>query len=840
PQLFNQFAAQNPGMFDNLRVLLVGGDLVRPPFVNEIRQRNQQLKILHMYGPTENTTFSTFLPVETNYENSIPIGRPIANSSVYILDRQKNLKPLVAVWELHVGGAGVGLGYLNQPERTAEKFDQDLWDKKDDQDKKNKSFFRGLRGAVFSKRAPLIYKTGDLARWLPGGVLEFLGRVDFQVKVRGVRIEITEIENHLLKHPGIKNIFVIAGESEEGEKYLAAYWEPKELLAHDDIDFREYLLKQLPEYMIPSYFIKIEKFPLTSHGKIDRKALPEPKSAGNTGVYNAPRDEVEKGLAQIWSEVLGMPQERIGIDMNFNRLGGHSLKATIMAAKIHKVYNVKIPLGVVFTTPYIKDLAIYIKTARKDFFTDLEPVEKKEYYDVSPAQKRVYLAHHMENDNISYNIPMLERLVLDRADMAIGENHLDLICRQLIAQHESLRTSFIQIEGKPRQKINDHVDFHIEYYDITGPGYNQTNNPAIKDIIDRFVRPFDLSLPPLLRLAIIKEDQHQLILLMDFHHIISDEFSQKILVKDFLKLLFGGQLLPLRLQYKDYSEWQNKTLKNNKKPGEEYWLKRFSGEIPQLHLPTDYPRTENTGSAGNSLEFFVAGEQTQLLLQLAGQEGTTLYMLLVAIFSILLSKIANQDDILIGTSVLGRNHADLQSITGMFVNILVLRNYPVGEKNFLDYLQEVKKNTLDAFENQEYPFEELVERVLPVRDRTRNPLFDVLFDYHELGANDMDPDFKQPDRDEAQKNGTVYYGIKHRAAKFDITWSASLLRNRLNFSVEYRTSLFEKETIENFIFYYRRIITTVLENPRQKISEISLSSRQNQDLALLAQDLEII
>jgi amino acid adenylation domain-containing protein len=828
PQLFNQLAEQNPGIFDSLRVLLVGGDLVRPGYVNRIRQRNKRLTILHMYGPTENTTFSTFLAVEKEYETAIPIGKPIGNSSVYLVDKHNRLKPRGAVGELCVGGAGVARGYLNHPELTAERF--------------NKMLLRGGQGGGFLEKSPpqTIYKTGDLARWLPEGNLEFLGRADFQVKIRGIRIELGEIENRLLKHPHVKNVIVTAGESAEGDKYLAAYWEPWEsanpgIPGFDGVEPGEYLSKELPGYMVPSYFIKMKKLPLTAHGKVDRQALPEPKPGAEAGAYTAPRDPVEEGLAAIWSEVLKIPKERIGIDMNFNRLGGHSLKATIMAAKIHKTFDVKIPLGIVFTTSHLKDLALYIKKAGKNRFLGLEPVEKREYYDVSPAQKRVYLAHHRESDNIGYNIPMLTQLILDTP---IQPNRLEEICRQLIRRHESLRTGFLAIDGQPRQIPGERVDFHIEYNDLSGseapPGEPgpQGKNPAIIAIIDGFVRPFDLFRPPLLRLGLIKENEKEFILMVDIHHIIADEFSREILVKDFTALLTREKLPSLKLQYRDYSQWQNKLFGTGQmKQEEEYWLKRFSGETPRLNLPTDFPRAENPDSTGTSNGFRQDEEETRLLSQLARQEGVTLYMVLAALFTILLSKIANQEDILIGTPVLGRTHADLQQIIGMFVNTLVLRNSPTGSKAFSDFLQEVKTDTLEAFENQDYPFEDLVEQVAAARDRTRHPLFDVMFDYHELEANpgSSETGLRTP------------YALEHRAAKFDIDWSVSLSGNRLYFSVAYRTSLFEKGTLETFIAYYRRITAAVLENPRQTIAEIEIASEneRSQNISLLYQDLEI-
>ncbi|MCU0290324.1 MAG: condensation domain-containing protein, partial [Acidobacteria bacterium] len=399
--LFNQIVEEDEDVFMNLRNLLVGGDTLSPVHINRVRKRFPGLTIINGYGPTENTTFSTTFRIEREYLNNIPIGTPIANSTAYILDKYNHLSPVGVCGELHVGGDGVARGYLNNPELTAGKFGPLITLMPQMSLMKNKSFFGGLRGAVFSKKAPLVYNTGDFARWLVDGNIQFLGRSDQQVKIRGFRIELGEIENRLTKYPGIKQA-VVLDLAEKQDKYLCAY-----VVSDKEYDLKvlqEYLAKELPDYMIPSYFLQLEKIPLTPNGKIDRKALQKPVlKAGEN--YMAPRNTLEKKLVELWSEILGPISP--GIDDNFFQLGGHSLKATILVSKIHKILNVHVPLAEVFKHSTIRELAGYIKSKTAGEYESIQPVEKKEYYALSSAQKRLYFLQQLEPTGIAYNIPLI-------------------------------------------------------------------------------------------------------------------------------------------------------------------------------------------------------------------------------------------------------------------------------------------------------------------------------------------------------------------------------------------------------------------------------------------------
>ncbi|HLP58794.1 MAG TPA: condensation domain-containing protein, partial [Candidatus Deferrimicrobium sp.] len=529
----------------------------------------------------------------------------------------------------------------------------------------------------------------------------------------------------LLNYPGIKEAAVLAHEEETGDKYLCAYF--VSVREHERSELQEYLSMALPEYMIPAYFMPLEKIPLTPSGKIDRRALPKPGlKAGKS--YIAPRNEIERKLVGIWSEVLGRDalqvsqlQTSIGIHDNFFQSGGHSLKATLLVSKIHKVFNVKIPLVEIFKNPTISGLSNYIGNTAAEAYTGIAPVEQKEYYVLSSAERRLHFLQEMDKDGTAYNIPVAWILegVLDRKKLA------DTFV-QLVKRHESFRTSFIIIGEEPVRRV--HNKSFAELFQ---------KRPLGEDPL-KFIQPFDLSQAPLLRVGLLNlaEDRHML--LVDMHHIISDGMSSQVLARDFSALYAGNELPGIKVQYKDYAEWQKRerVSKNILEQGE-FWEKEFEGEIPVLELPADYARPAVYSFEGNKINFEINKETAGALKTLALETGTTLYMLLLALYTIFLSKLSNREDIVVGTPVAGRRHDDLEKIIGMFVNTLATRNYPAGEKMFRDFLAEVKEKTLKAFENQEYPYEDLVEKVTAIRDVSRNPLFDTMFVLQNTGSQEI-------------------------------------------------------------------------------------------------------
>jgi len=799
-------------------------------------QRPYPFHLYNLYGPTEDTVWTTWAEVAVKQDNENGkepvIGRPTANKRIYIIGADNRLQPIGAPGELCIAGHGLARGYLNRPELTADKFDQDIQDFQDEIEKAE-----GFHHSSFIEPThhSALYRTGDLARWLPEGNLEFLGRVDHQVKIRGFRIELGEIENQLLKHEMIRESAVIIREDKSGDKYLCAYiaaepprrdFQKGVQAAGSEYDIlltsegasvlKDYLSHRVPEYMIPSFFVFLEEIPLTPNGKVDRKALPEPGLVEPGKDYTPPRDELEERLLEIWAEVLGLEKDTIGIDSNFFESGGHSLKATILSSRIHKELHVKLPLEDIFKRPSIRGLAENVRGSAEAVFISIPPVEKKEYYKLSPAQQRLYFLHQLDPGNKGYNIPAL--LLLEGE---LDQEKLQQTLKKLIKRHESLRSSFQLIDDEPVQKIHGNVNFEIPCYDLTAKTREDQYSPSQLPTAycrlptdSGFSRPFDLSQAPLLRVELTKIEEKKHLLMVDMHHIITDGTSMGIFLKEFMQLYHGEELPPLARQYKDFSLWQHHI--KEKEVMEAYWINRFQGEIPVLNLPLDYPRPRIQSFKGRQINFTLGEEETQAVKELAAQENVTLFMILLGVFNILLTKLSRQEDIVVGTPIEGRRHAELRDILGMFVNTLALRSFPIGEQPFLQFLREVGEMTLKAFENQEYPFEDLVEAIHVERVLNRNPLFDVMFALQNIDIPEIEiPGLKLTPLDDEEKS-----------AKFDLSLTGVESNGTLAFTWLYCCELFSKETIERFTHYFKEIIASLLKNREQKISKIEFLSEQ--------------
>ncbi|UCH97685.1 MAG: AMP-binding protein, partial [Candidatus Aminicenantes bacterium] len=670
---------------------------------------------------------------------------------------------------------------------------------------------KGTRGLAPLLYAPLLYSTGDLGRWLIDennqGKIEFLGRIDHQVKIRGHRIELEQIESLLMKHHKIKEVLV-AVKGEEDNRYICAYIVPSDPDAFYTAEIKDYLNERLPYYMVPSHLLRLEKFPLTHNGKIDRKALPDPEFTP-VGEYVAPRNQMEEKLVEMWAEVLNLDKEVIGIDSNFFHLGGHSLRAIMLAAKIQKQFDFKVPLTHFFDSPTIRGFSRFINTTAngkdltnesKGAFKPIEPVEKREYYPVSSQQKRLYALQQFEKGSTAYNVPGVFILKGN-----VDVTRLESTLKKLIEKHEAFRTSFQLLEGEPVQKIGDVSDIQLGYKEITG------KEPDSQ--VRKFIRAFDLSRWPLLRMKVLKLEEKEYLMLVDMHHITADGLSMKILVNDVAAAYEGKELKPLNIQYKDYSVWQNKGRQESEiKKQEEYWLKRYEAEVPVLNLPTDFRRPQVQSFAGSRSSFRLSEELTEKLNRMSGTYDVTLYMLLLACYKVLLSRYSSQEDVIVGTPVAGRDHADLQEIVGMFVNTLAIRSEPGGEKTFIHYLKEIKQIALSGYENQAYQFEELLERLEIKRDISRNPLFDTMFVLQNIEIGE----FKMDDIE------IMPYSKEAEISKFDLTFSVTEFEKKIRYSIQYCTKLFKEETINRFGMHFNQVVTEVLKEPGQKISEIEI------------------
>ncbi|WP_090834494.1 amino acid adenylation domain-containing protein [Paenibacillus sophorae] len=762
----------------SLRRVICSGEALPVTLAKEFFEAFPDCELHNLYGPTEAAVDVTWWKCEPSDSlRSVPIGYPIANTQMYILDEMLNPVPIGVTGDLYIGGCQLARGYWKRPDLTADRFIPDLFAEE-----------LGHR----------IYKTGDIARYLENGAIEYLGRSDFQVKIRGFRIELGEIEAQLQNHDSIKEA-VVADRGEAGNKYLCAY-----IVADWELtvtELRDYLSKQLPGYMIPSFFVYLDQLPLSPNGKLDRKALPEPDKSVYTGVeYAAPTHEIEAKLVKIFQEVLEV--EDIGIHHDFFELGGHSLKATILISKIHKELHVEVPLSEVFANPKIKELAHFVQNTEQNTHAAIQPIAEQAYYPTSSAQKRLYILGQLEGAGASYNMPgaMLVEGDLDK-------DRLEEAFRQLIQRHETLRTSFEMADEEIVQRVRPNVLFTIDVKEAV--------EEQAEAFITEFVQPFDLSQAPLLRVELIKLATDRHLLLFDMHHIISDGVSIGILIQEFVTLYQGNYLSPLRIQYKDFSAWQNERFASPALQADErYWLDTFAGEIPVLNMPTDFPRPSVQNFEGSSLTFELGRELTGKLHALAKATGSTLYMVLLAAYNTVLSKYTGQEDIVIGSPIAGRPHADLQSMIGMFVNTLAMRNFPVSELTFREFLKRVKENALKAYEHQNYPFEQLVEQLNIPRDMSRNPLFDTLFV------------LQNTDRGQLEVEGLSFtpYPFDSGMAKFDLTITVEEVEGRLACTLGYCTKLFKKETVERLAGHFTNILQQVADNAETKLAQLDMLS----------------
>lgn len=751
------------------------------------------------YGPSETHVVTTLTMKVTEDMPELPsIGRPIWNTRIHILDRYMNQQPIGVAGELYIAGRNVGRGYLGKPELTKEKFVPELFGSTSNE------------GSI-----DRMYKSGDLARWLPDGQIEFLGRIDHQVKIRGFRVELGEIEACITKTMPVKEAVVIDRTDLKGNKYLCAYVTSDEKILWNE--FKQKLAVKLPDYMVPSFLIQIEKMPINSNGKIDRKKLPEPEDLNNVRTdYVEPVGDSEIRLAKVWKEVLGTAL--VGRNHNFFELGGHSLKAMILCSKVQKEFGVHIDFKDVFKTGTLGEMAKLLENAHLEEYSFIKPAGGSVIegmpgaYPLSPAQKRLFIVHQLNSGKTNYNMPMAAR-IKGNLDLPRLQKAFDM----LIERHEALRTSFCLKNGEPLQHIHENAKLDVCII--------EAKEDEIEGIYKEFVRPFDLSRAPLLRVMVVSTSDGNHVLLVDTHHIISDGISHSIMIRDFGALYSGKVLEPLRLQYKDFSQWQNNMINSGfatKK--EEYWLEVYSkdrGEIPLLDMPLDFPRPAVQSFEGGRIVYGLGKELSDELYTITFETGTTLYMLLLAAFNVLLSKYTGQKDIVVGSPVAGRVHADLEDIVGVFINTLAIRNYPDETKTFKEFLNEVKESCLKAYDNQEYQFEELIDKIGVKRDLSRNPLFDVMF-------GTQDRNMMKVDIEGLEFNLLMQEAV---ASKFDLTLNALDTDGGIVFELTYCTRIFKKESMYRLLEHFTNILREVRHNMENRLSQINmLSEKENRQV----------
>jgi amino acid adenylation domain-containing protein len=766
----------------HLKYILLAGEMLRgndiKPFMEVFGDR---IQLVNLYGPTETTLAKLFYRVrkEDASKIRIPVGKPISYTDALILDNDLNKCQVESIGEIYIRTPFISSGYINGKEMTAKVF---------------------LRNPFSDNPQDIIYKTGDLGKINPDGNIELVGRMDHQVKIRGVRIELTEIESALLENECIHNAVVIAKEDENNEKTLCAYYVEKEKTSA--VELRSYIKKLLPEHMIPSCFIRLDKLPLNSNGKIDRGALPEPEKGDySEKEYIAPRDDKERKLVDLWENVL--KKAGIGIEDDFFDMGGHSLRAAALVSAINRSLGIQLSIKDVFKYPTVNEMAKYVESLGPAGQSPIEHVEERESYPVSPSQKRLYILNRLDGDSIRYNMPFA--MIIEGE---FDQERFDKAVHKIINRHEILRMSFGMDGGTVVQKVAKDIDFKVFYTEF--------REEELEKQFDAFVKPFCLDTPPLIRVCLAKMGTSKHLAMFDMHHIISDGTSITILISEFVHL-YGtdNAIQEPAYQYRDYTGWQNKLLNSGSiKQQEEYWLRVFSDEIPVLNMPADYPRPTIQSFEGNSIVFEMDGGLTERIGALAKKESATIYMFLLAALNTLLMKYSGQEDIVVGSPVSGRKHVEFENLVGMFINTLALRNKPEHGKTFREFLYEVRQNAMDAFDNSDYQFEELVEGLNVQRDFSRNPLFDVMFALHNF------------ERGEFEIEGLKIreYRHDHHVSKFDIVLTAYEAEGKIIFDLKYCTNIFHESTMERFIQHFLNILREVSNNPDIRLSDINILS----------------
>ncbi|MBC8953654.1 non-ribosomal peptide synthase/polyketide synthase [Xenorhabdus sp. PB62.4] len=761
-----------------------------------------RVTLFNVYGPTEITVCATTWHCPSDYTGTeVPIGRPIANTQIYLLDVHGQPVPLGAVGELYIGGAGVARGYLNRPELTAERFLSDPFSDKPD---------------------ARMYRTGDLARYLPDGNLVFVGRNDQQVKIRSFRIEPGEIAARLLEYPAVRDAVVLA-QGDGYDKRLVAYVvaEPDDGLVNN---LRAHLSAILPDYMVPAAFVRLDAFPLTPNGKLDRQALSVPdEKAFARQVYEAPQGEMEIALAAVWRELLGI--EQVSRHDNFFALGGHSLLAVRMMNRITAL-SVELPLSMLFESPSLIAFAEAINTRldkKESIQPVIVPISRENELPLSFAQQRLWFLAQIENIGDTYHIPMALRL-RGQINIAAWQQALN----SLFARHEALRSIFVSVKGQPQVKLlASDSGMPLVQHDLRAI-------PDVGTILERLsteeiYTPFDLSRGPLIRACLIRLADNEYQFLLTQHHIVSDGWSVSVLMRELSTLyaaFLAGQpnpLPPLTVQYPDYAAWQRRWFSVERLQSQsDYWRTALAGVPVLLNLPTDRPRPPEQSFAGDLVPVVLEPALTTALKQLSEQQGTTLFMTLLSAWAIVLARLSGQAEVVIGTPSAGRNHQAVESLIGFFVNTLALRVDLSGEPNTAELLARVKQTALAAQEHQDLPFEQVVEIVQPSRQLAHTPLFQVMFAWQ----NNERTGWELPGLAVSPAD------VLLNTAKFDLELNLFEEEGQIVGALHYATALFDKPTLERHVGYLHTALQAMVADLQQPVGKMAILAPAERRLLL--------
>ncbi|WP_339245610.1 non-ribosomal peptide synthetase DhbF [Bacillus sp. FSL R5-0523] len=789
PTLWHALVTSEPEKLRGLRVL-VGGEALPSGLLQALQDLH--CSVTNLYGPTETTIWSAAAFLEEGLQGVPPIGKPIWNTQVYVLDNGLQPVPPGVVGELYIAGTGLARGYFHRPDLTAERFVAD----------------------PYGPPGTRMYRTGDQARWRADGSLDYIGRADHQIKIRGFRIELGEIDAVLANHPHIEQASVVVREDQPGDKRLAAYVVAD--AAIDTAELRRYMGASLPDYMVPAAFVEMDELPLTPNGKLDRKALPAPDFSTSVS-DRSPRTPQEEILCDLFAEVLGLA--RVGIDDSFFELGGHSLLAARLMSRIREVMGAELGIAKLFDKPTVAGLAAHLDLAQSAR-PALQRAERPEKIPLSFAQRRLWFLHCLEGPSPTYNIPVAVRLS-GKLDQGLLKAALyDLVCR-----HESLRTIFPESQGTSYQHILDADQAHPELH---------VTEIAEKELSDRLAEAvrysFDLAAEPAFRaeLFVIGPDEYVLLLLV--HHIVGDGWSLTPLTRD-LGTAYAARChgrspewAPLAVQYADYALWQQELLGNEDNPNSliagqlAFWKETLKNLPDQLELPIDYSRPAEPSHDGDTIHFRIEPEFHKRLQELARTNRVSLFMVLQSGLAALLTRLGAGTDIPIGSPIAGRNDDALGDLVGLFINTLVLRTDTSGDPSFRELLDRVRKVNLAAYDNQDLPFERLVEVLNPARSRATHPLFQIMLAFQ----NTPDAELHLPDMESSLRINSV------GSAKFDLTLEISEDRladgtpNGMEGLLEYSTDLLKRETAQALADRLMRLLEAAESDPDEQIGNLDI------------------
>ncbi|HYX27924.1 MAG TPA: amino acid adenylation domain-containing protein [Pyrinomonadaceae bacterium] len=794
--------AERCELLDNrLRLMLSASE----PLLSEIprawmHEFNHSAEHVHMFGQTETAGIVALFRIPRDYDGDkhVPVGNAIANTDIYVLDENQRPCARGQAGELYIAGAGVGRSYLNRPDLTAEKFIER----------------EGLR----------LYRAGDWAKVSFEGRLEFAGRRDQQVKLRGFRVELGEIEAALAKHPSVRECVVVARDlaTNSGEdKRLIAYFVPEKPVAANEL--RAYLAARIPDYQVPSVFVEMQALPLSANGKVDRLRLPEPEDsrAAVRAEFVAPQNEIEILLSQIWSDVLSI--ETVGRNDNFFELGGHSLLAAQIAARIRSQFKVEVPISALFELPTIKLLAERISSGGDDSIHTISRAERNNSLPLSFNQQQFWLLDQVSPNRATYNVSTGLKI-----DGPLDVAKLQSVVDCIVARHEVLRTNVMTINDGPVQVISPLTSIPVRLTDLSKLSVAEAMSQRASILAGESKHLFDLSSGPLMRVRLLKfgERQHQL--LITLHHIVCDGWSVNVLLRElthlYLKNLDATALPQLSIQYADFAVWQRRWLADEAIERQlNYWRRQLANVPTALELPADFSLPASRTYEGGRVSTKLSLQLCKSIRKLSRDQNATLFMVLLAAFQALLFRYSSQEDVVVGTPVAGRTMFETEDLIGAFVNTLVLRTDLSGAPTFREVLARVRATVMAAFCHQDVPFEKLVEELNPERKANRSPLFQVMFSFQNMPEPEL------------AVNGTKFTTIKidNDAAKFDLTLEVDETPDAISISFEYAKDLFAAATINRMLGHFLNLLNAVVSDPAKAITDVELLTAKERNQLLV-------